>query len=295
MLLIIFFLNVSDANMASLYSIHHSDSPSTVLVTPCLTRDNYGAWSRAITMALRAKNKFGIMDGSLSILDEEDEILNWQRWNDLVSSWILDSVMPEIRPSILYVETAAQVEWSQRSFHSSNAPKIYQLKKSISDHKQEDMFILSSYTQLKSRWDEFGSIFYVSTCICGNAKSLIEQQQQDRAMEFLKDLPDNFTVVQSQILLMEPFSSIQRIYNLVHQEEKQEEINVWTTPSIDFAGLNASRNPGQNYGKRQRQFCEHYNRHRHMLATCFQIHGFIDKPATKHASVHTTGQLSTRQ
>ncbi|PNX60434.1 hypothetical protein L195_g051928 [Trifolium pratense] len=37
--------------------IHHSDNPSTVLVTPLLTGDNYGSWSRAVTMALRAKKQ----------------------------------------------------------------------------------------------------------------------------------------------------------------------------------------------------------------------------------------------
>ncbi|KAJ0027957.1 hypothetical protein Pint_35456 [Pistacia integerrima] len=34
---------------------------------------------------------------------------------------------------------------------------------------------------------------------------------------------------------MEPFPSIQRIHNLVRQEEKQQEINIRTTPTIDSA------------------------------------------------------------
>lgn len=47
------------------YVIHHSDSPSTVLVTPHLTGDNYGSWCRALTMALRAKSKYYFVDESL--------------------------------------------------------------------------------------------------------------------------------------------------------------------------------------------------------------------------------------
>ncbi|KAK1564738.1 hypothetical protein Q3G72_010372 [Acer saccharum] len=47
------------------YTIHHSDSPSTILVSPLLSEDNYGSWSRAATMALRAKIKLGFVDGSV--------------------------------------------------------------------------------------------------------------------------------------------------------------------------------------------------------------------------------------
>lgn len=39
------------------YTIHHSNNPSTILVTFLLTRDNYGLWSHVVTMALRAEKK----------------------------------------------------------------------------------------------------------------------------------------------------------------------------------------------------------------------------------------------
>ncbi|KAI9162245.1 hypothetical protein LWI28_025312 [Acer negundo] len=47
------------------FLIHHFDNPTAVLVSPVLSGDNYGTWSRAITMALRAKNKLGFVDGTL--------------------------------------------------------------------------------------------------------------------------------------------------------------------------------------------------------------------------------------
>jgi hypothetical protein len=84
--------------------IHHSDNPSTVLVTPLLTGDNYPSWRRAVTMALRAKNKFGFVDGSLTSPKKKEDIPKWQRCNDLVASWILNSVSTEIRLSILYAK-----------------------------------------------------------------------------------------------------------------------------------------------------------------------------------------------
>lgn len=293
--------NSNSSTKTDLYAIHHSDSPSTVLVTPLLTGDNYGSWSRAVTMALRAKSKLGFVDGSLPIPKEKDDIVNWERCNDLVGSWILNSVSPEIRPSILYAETAAQIWMDLKDrFSQSNAPKIYQLKQSIANLKQEGMSISLYFTQLKSLWDELGSIITISPCICGNAKSIIEYQNQDRSMEFLQGLHDRFSAIRSQILLMDPFPSVQRIYNLVRQEEKQQEINIRSTHTVDSAALQASKPPNRYSGKRQRPFCEHCNKHGHTISTCYQIHGFPDKQVKKSgpplsAPVNLANQITPAQ
>ena len=144
---------------------------------------------------------------------------------------------------------------------------------------------MSSYfTQLKALWDELNSIIPIHPCICANAKSIIDQQNQDRSMEFLQGLHDNFSAIRSQILMMEPFPTVQRIYNLVRQEEKQQEINIRSTPTIDSAALQASKHIPRSSGKRQRPFCDHCNKHGHTLATCFQIHGFPPKQEKKHMS-----------
>ncbi|KAK0594794.1 hypothetical protein LWI29_000598 [Acer saccharum] len=83
------------------FLIHHYDNPTTVLVSPVLCGDNYGTWSRAITMALRAKNKLGFVDGTLIKSSIEKDVPNWAQCNNLVSSWILNSISLDIRNSIL--------------------------------------------------------------------------------------------------------------------------------------------------------------------------------------------------
>ncbi|XP_024978970.1 cysteine-rich receptor-like protein kinase 42 [Cynara cardunculus var. scolymus] len=64
------------------YGIHHSDSPSTILVSPLLTQENYGSWSRAITMALGAKTSW-VSLMVLFQLKEKEEIHYCERCNDL--------------------------------------------------------------------------------------------------------------------------------------------------------------------------------------------------------------------
>jgi len=138
------------------------------------------------------------------------------------------------------------------------------------------MYVSLYFTQLKSLWDELNSIAPVNPCICGNAKSLLDQQNQDP-----------FSAVRSQILLMDPFPSIQRIYNIVHQEEKQQEINFRPFPAVESAALKTSKAPSRN-------------KHGHTLATCYQIHGFpsnSSKPQKKTEPSQSTSanQLSSAE
>src|SRR4051812_28395479 len=96
------------------------------------------------------------------------------------------------------------------------------------------------FTQLKSLWDELGSTVTINPCICGNAKNLTDQRNQDRVMKFLQGLHERFTGICSQILLMDPFPSIQRIHSLVCQKEQQQELHL-VPRIIESAAFQASK------------------------------------------------------
>lgn len=67
-------------------------------------------------------------------------------------------------------------------------------------------------------------------CNCGHGKASASQQQQGRAMEFLQGLHHRYSMLRSQILLMDSFPNTIRIYALVRQEEKQQEIHFMSPP-----------------------------------------------------------------
>ena len=55
------------------FLVHPSDNPTGVFVSPLLIGDNYGTWVRAMTIALRAKNKLGFVDGTISKPHDDEE------------------------------------------------------------------------------------------------------------------------------------------------------------------------------------------------------------------------------
>ncbi|KAH9650422.1 protein kinase domain-containing protein [Citrus sinensis] len=207
------------------FLVHPSDSQTAVLVSPLLTSDNYGTWVRAMTMALRAKNKLGFVDGTISKPDDdEDDGGRWQRCNDL------------------------------------------------------------------ALWDELNSLQQVGPCTCANAKTVNQLQQLDRAMEFLQDLHDRYAATRSQILLMDPFPNANKIYSLVRQEEKQQDLHAiggspeaatlttqsrtsfgnrnWNNNSaVDNKGGNLNANGG-------RPSCEHCGKLGHTKQKCFKLNGY---------------------
>ncbi|KAH1118806.1 hypothetical protein GYH30_047547 [Glycine max] len=87
-------------------TLHNSDNPSIILVSQLLEPHNYGQWSWAMRISLSAKNKIGIIDKSIKKLSSTDKAFHsWQRCNDMVLSWILNSMSPVIASSIICMDT----------------------------------------------------------------------------------------------------------------------------------------------------------------------------------------------
>ena len=110
--------------------LHHSDTPGITLVNTPLNGRNYGKWSRSIRLSLSAKNKLGLIDGTVKappIADPKFPLR--QRCNDLVLTWILQSIQPDIARSVIFSDTATAV-WSdlRDRFSQGDESRIYQIQ-----------------------------------------------------------------------------------------------------------------------------------------------------------------------
>lgn len=86
-------LSVIDAN--HLFYLHNGDNLGMAIVTQLLTEQNYQQWSRAVTLALSAKLKLGLIDGFIVMSATSSSMYAmWKRCNDMVVSWLLNSISP---------------------------------------------------------------------------------------------------------------------------------------------------------------------------------------------------------
>lgn len=305
--------SINSDDTVSPYYLHHSDSPGLVLVSQPLTGDNFTSWYRAMIIALSVKNKLGFVDGSISKpIDSDSNLLSsWKRNNNIVISWILNSVSKDISASIIFAESASEI-WQDLKdrFMQSNGPRLFQLHRELINHRQGNLSVSVYFTKLKTVWEELNS--FRPQCVCGHCcegiKRLESHHQVEYVLAFLMGLNESFSQVRSQVLLLDPLPSINKVFSMIIQEERQRQIGLQASNSADemalavkgdnfkSSGNQYRRNVGSNnrnlstvnneainkfgfnsssrYQPRDRPFCSACNIHGHTTETCYKIHGY---------------------
>ncbi|RVW67415.1 Retrovirus-related Pol polyprotein from transposon TNT 1-94 [Vitis vinifera] len=285
--------NGGKLDAANPYFLHHSDHPGMVLVSKPLNGDNYSTWCRAMTISLNAKSKLGFIDGTTTIpsaTDKPDEHASWKKCNDMILSWILNSLSQDLANSVIFSTTAQEVWEDLRDrFSQSNAPRIFQIERDIACLTQDQMTVAACYTRLKKLWDELGS-YNDTVCSCG------ADHKRRRLMQFLMGLNESYNAIRGQILLMNPLPDVAKAYFSIVQEEKQRSLGATRETTENSAMVVQRAEPmalavrhGQgsssryNPSNRKPLHCSYCDRDHHVRETCWKLNGYpLEHP--KHAS-----------
>ncbi|XP_019161870.1 PREDICTED: uncharacterized protein LOC109158415 [Ipomoea nil] len=206
------------------YYLHSSDGTGTTLVGNVLTGiDNYNSWARAMTMALKGRNKFCFVDGSFPMPDvAHPDHARWHRVNNMVMSWILNSIHSSLANTVLYATDAASA-WKdlQERFSTANGPRIYEIEKRIATFSQRDASIADYHNHLSALWDELNLLDPPPKCSCSARQEYTAQVERHRLMQFLMGLRDTFAQPRSQLLLNGTLPTVKNAYSLLLQDESQ--------------------------------------------------------------------------
>ncbi|XP_057969608.1 uncharacterized protein LOC131158772 [Malania oleifera] len=112
------------------YYIGSSYGSGAMLVTHIFDSSNYYSWARSMKRALRIKNKLEFIDGTIyEPFDPNDPLMeHWLRCNDIVITWMRNTMAVDIKSNTTYAETTYQfwLELEQR-FAQKNAPRIFEV------------------------------------------------------------------------------------------------------------------------------------------------------------------------
>ncbi|XP_060974069.1 uncharacterized protein LOC133039240 [Cannabis sativa] len=264
-------------DVSSPFFLSTANHPGLVLVSTVLNGANYQSWKRGITMALNAKNKSAFIDGTLARLASGNPLLNsWNRCNNMVMCWLINSVSPEIAQSIMYFDLATDM-WHdlQERFNEGNGPRIFQLQTQLTRLQQGDQSVTSYFTKLKSIWDELKEFQPNTTCSCGAMKIFLDYYNQNQVLQFLTGLNESYSSVRAQILLNEPIPNLSRVFAMIVQEERQRTLG---SSSSDLSSMAASARPSSstnpNRTKKSRPSCTNCGKPGHYVDKCYFLHGF---------------------
>ncbi|XP_049398988.1 uncharacterized protein LOC125862912 [Solanum stenotomum] len=279
--------------------MHPSESVGSGITPGTFDGSGYRSWRRGMLRALSVKNKMGFVNGKCKKPAQDDPLLNqWERCDDMVTSWILHSLSRDIADSLQYVNNAAEL-WQELEdrYDQTNGAKLYQIQKEVSDLSQGSMDITTYYTKMKRLWEELGTLDNNNqcncVCICGAKIAMYKAEQDRRLIQFLMGLNEVYTVVRGSILMMNPLPTIAQGFSILIQEEKQREVKPHNYLATDSTALSAygnnqfrtnySQNTAGNKSNQQfhrgsssgiRMFCDYCKRPGHIKDKCYRLHGF---------------------
>ncbi|XP_050223657.1 uncharacterized protein LOC126673524 [Mercurialis annua] len=237
---------------SSPFYLHSNENPSMILISSLLNGPNFHSWYRSMRMSLLIKNKLKFVDGSIPVPSKNDQIYPvWERCNTMILSWIIHSLSPSIAQSIFWIENALDV-WTDLAnrFSQTDTLRMSDLQDEIYGFKQNNMSVNNYFTQLKILWDEYLNLRPIPVCSCNPQchcdalKKVKDFQERNYAMRFLKGLNENFSVIKTQVLMMDPLPKINRVFSLAAQHERQIAFNVGSLqilePSVFTAQSNSS-------------------------------------------------------
>ncbi|KHN13718.1 hypothetical protein glysoja_047572, partial [Glycine soja] len=207
----------------------------------------------------------------------------WHHNDSIVSSWLLNSLSKEMQVSILHCSSAKAI-WDdlQERFEQRNGPLIFQLKHELITLQQGSMYVSSFYFKLRSLWESLSELKPSHSCTCGGIKPWCDFEKMEYAMQFLMRLNESFSTLRGQILSMDPFPILTKVFSLVVQEEKQKEVGASTSASevshaFALKPSSVARNHPINCFKRSsknRPLCAHCGMLGHTQDRCFKLHGY---------------------
>lgn len=98
------------------------------------TDENYVAWARAMTLSLRARRKYGFVDGSIPKPTDPNALLDWDTVHSMIVSWILRSMDTKIATTRPLHDNAKDLwDYLEKRLCVANGPRIQQIKVAITD------------------------------------------------------------------------------------------------------------------------------------------------------------------
>uniref|UniRef100_A0A2N9GQC0 Reverse transcriptase Ty1/copia-type domain-containing protein n=1 Tax=Fagus sylvatica TaxID=28930 RepID=A0A2N9GQC0_FAGSY len=165
-----------------------------------------------------------------------------------------------------------------------------------SSWKRCDTMVLSWILNSLSK-EISASVIYLDTSI-EVWKDLKERFSQSNGPSYLPT-PKGYCFSQSRsrFLLMDPMPTINKVFSLVSQEERQRELSSGSTIRGIESGaaalaVNFRPNAGnKNYGRKERPMCSHCGIAGHTVEKCYRLHGF--PPGYKPRARPSANQVMT--
>ncbi|XP_030497934.1 uncharacterized protein LOC115713586 [Cannabis sativa] len=175
-------------------------------------------------------------------------------------SWIIHCVSLDIKNSATFLDIVA-VMWAELTnrFSQGKEPRLFELNESRSDLCQGDDSVTTYFTKIRAIWDEINELLPHIPCSCQASVDNLKFQNQEKVLQFLIGLKELYHDVHDQVLILESFPSLSKVFATIIQHERQCKIRTLSKPP---------RN------KQIRPFCAHCEKPENLTEKYYILHRF---------------------
>ena len=166
----------------------------------------------------------------------------------------------------------------RKRYSIPNIPRIHKLKAEIASCKQGNMDVVDFLSKLMSLWNELSNYVRIPECKCGAAEKILQLTEHDKVHQFLMGLDDEaFSTVRSQILALDKLPTIDKVFNMVQQEEAHKKGMLTRDGAAtvrDVAGVFAVNHNRTTHRNGDKPTCRHCGKYGHDENGCFELIGY---------------------
>ena len=156
-----------------------------------LNGQNYLQWSQSMMMFISGRSKDEYLTENISKPDSTSaEYKTWRAENNMVMSWLINSMTTEIGENFLLYTTAKDIwDAARETFSSSeNTAELFQVESTLQDLCQGENSVTIYYTTLTRYWQQL-DLFETHEWKCTEDKAYFKQIVEKRhVFKFLKGL-----------------------------------------------------------------------------------------------------------
>ena len=129
---------------------------------------------------------------------------------------ILNVLSRNITKDIIYAKSIGQmwIELEER-LGQVNGAKLYQVQKEMCNVNQGASDMSTYFTKVKSLLDELNDLNEVPACTCSSTKKMLKRKQNQKLLQFLMRLNDDYRSIRGNILMMCPLPSIRQVCSML--------------------------------------------------------------------------------
>ncbi|XP_062089088.1 uncharacterized protein LOC133795651 [Humulus lupulus] len=194
----------------------------------------------------------------------------------------------------MFLDTTATIlSELNTQFDQGNDPHIFELRETLIALHQKVDSVTYYFTKLKSIWDIINELRPRTPCTCAASLRNLDFHNQEHVLQLLIGLNESFYSVYAQILLIDLFPSLSKVFSMIIQEERQRKLGSFQTPNLLV--VTTSTNNFSSKTKKPQPTCTNCKKIGHYVDKCYFLHGFPpgygdkkNQQGKTHASAHST-------